>query len=227
MADDKPRCHLHPKPKKSCKIRERIYGDALHVDPAAKAAEKAAAARAALAKASSSSKPTFSCSPLLKSQIIESSYYRSLLNIESLEVLAEEMQVYADSLEVYQAGSTTSPSVFFCCVYRLFTLDHLGEEMQTLLDHAESPVSRCAGLLYARFVVKPEQLWDQLEEFILDEMDLGALKSGQQGTPNTIGEYVEHLLMKDKYYGTPLPRLPVLVRRQLEERVAPLPQYRK
>merc|ERR1719476_421856 len=56
-------------------------------------------------------------------------------------------------------------------------------------------------------------------------MDLGAVK--HEGLPATIGEYVECLLTKEKYFGTPLPRLPAAVRRKLEEKLAPLPQYRK
>merc|ERR1711920_1139374 len=43
----------------------------------------------------------------------------------------------------------------------------------------------------------------------------------------TIGEYVESLLVREKYFSTPLPRIPVKVRQMLEKELAPLPQYRK
>merc|ERR1719198_2054296 len=43
----------------------------------------------------------------------------------------------------------------------------------------------------------------------------------------TIGEYVEALLLKDKYFNTPLPRIPMGLKRKLEERLAPMTQYRK
>jgi len=43
----------------------------------------------------------------------------------------------------------------------------------------------------------------------------------------TVGEYIEALLLREKYYNTPLPRIPAAVSRKLEEHIAPLSQYRK
>ena len=37
----------------------------------------------------------------------------------------------------------------------------------------------------------------------------------------------ECLLMEEKYYGIILPRLPMSLKRMLESKIAPLPQYRK
>jgi len=50
--------------------------------------------------------------------------------------------------------------------------------------------------------------------------------SGKQ-VVSTIGEFVESLLGKDKYFSSPLPRIPVKVRQMLERELAPLHQYRK
>jgi len=65
-----------------------------------------------------------------------------------------------------------------------------------------------------------------LEEYLFDDMELRSSDSGKS-VALTIGEYVESLLIKEKYFGTPLPRIPVKVRQNLEEKLAPLPQYRK
>ncbi|CAE7874676.1 PRPF38B, partial [Symbiodinium microadriaticum] len=43
----------------------------------------------------------------------------------------------------------------------------------------------------------------------------------------TIGEYVESLLLDERYYYSTLPRIPVGVKKKIEEKVAPLGQYRK
>jgi len=43
----------------------------------------------------------------------------------------------------------------------------------------------------------------------------------------TMGEFVEMLLIEDKYYSVPLPRLPMSSKRQLEAKLAPIPQTRK
>jgi len=121
------------------------------------------------------------------------------------------------------------PSCFMCTVYRLFTLNHTDEELRTITDNPESSIVRCVGFLFIRFAVPPEQLWDRLEEFMLDDAKL-VLKDGggsKEGVVTTIGEFIEGLLLKEKYFNTPLPRIPATVRRKLEERLAPLGQYRK
>merc|ERR1719453_2096895 len=57
-------------------------------------------------------------------------------------------------------------------------------------------------------------------------MELTYQQDGSDIT-TTIGEYVESLLTNDKYFDSPLPRLPVKVKNLIEEKVAPLGQHRK
>merc|ERR1719447_1385728 len=57
-------------------------------------------------------------------------------------------------------------------------------------------------------------------------MELVYTATGKSVT-TTIGEYVEQLLVRDKYFNTPLPRIPVKVKQSLDKELAPLPQYRK
>jgi len=142
--------------------------------------------------------------------------------------LIDEIANYADTLDVYNPGSMVSPSCFVCQVYRLFTLpqaEDLGE-LQAVVDHTDSAVVRCAGFLYMRFVVAPAHLWEKLEEYLFDDMELRYVDGGKQ-VNTTIGEYIEALLVKDRYFSTPLPRIPMKVRLTLEKELAPLQQYRK
>jgi len=223
-------CHLHTKkPSSTCKTCQRVKAASQTSATSAPARDDDRGSKPREEERSSrdedGGKPSFQCSPMLKDQILKSSYFKSLMNISTVEGLAEEIQSYAEGLDVYQAGSATSPSVFFCCVFRLFTMEHTQEELEMILDFADSAFVRCVGFLYARFSVRPDRLWETFDEYILDDMDLGPARA--KGGPSNVGEYVESLLMKEKYFGTPLPRLPVVVRRKLEERIAPLPQYRK
>lgn len=168
----------------------------------------------------------FTLNPILKDQVLKSSYFKALMSISSVDTLADEMpnMDFTDTIDVYQAGSAQVPSVFFCCVFRLNILEHSEEDLQVLFDHREV-FARCVGFLYARFAIRPDRLWDLFEEYVLDEMDMGAF--GGNGMPSTLGEFVEYLLIKEKYFGLPMPRLPVALKRKLEEKLAPLPQYRK
>jgi len=99
-------------------------------------------------------------------------------------------------------------------------------EIQPILDHQGSAVVRCVGFVYMRFVLHPNHLWGRMEEYLFDTMELSYNQGGKQ-IHSTIGEFVEQLLIRDRYFNTPLPRIPVKVRHLLEKELAPLPQYRK
>ena len=133
-------------------------------------------------------------------------------------------------LHVYTSYSCLPPFLpcFWAQVYRLFTLPQSEDldDLLQILDASASAKVRCAGVLYVRFVVPPHKLWEKLEENLFDEQELKYLDGDKQVT-TTIQEYVENLLIKDKYYNTPLPRIPVKVRQQLEQELAPLAQFRK
>jgi len=133
-----------------------------------------------------------------------------------------------DTLDVYNAGCTTSPSSFICQAYRLFTMPLAEDisEISPIIDHAASAVVRCVGFIYMRFVIPPMHLWSKFEEYVFDDQELVYTIGGKQ-IVTTIGEYVEQLLAKDKYFNTPLPRIPVRAKQQLERELAPLLQYRK
>merc|ERR1719362_1648054 len=210
---EKQRCHLHKKPNNSCKFCQRYLAAKQRLENGTRQLADADA---------SSKKRIFNCSPMLKEQVLKSSYYKSLVSITSIEDLATEIMQYAsDTMDVYRCP--LEPSCFMCTVYRLFTLSHTEEELRIITDNPESSLVRCVGFLFIRFVVPPEQLWEKLEEFLLDDAKL-VLKDGMV---TTIGEFIESLLLKEKYFNTPLPRIPAAVRRKLEERLAPLGQYRK
>merc|ERR1711972_1029920 len=144
-------------------------------------------------------------------------------------IFLDEMSKYVDTLDVYNSGSNVSPSCFICHVYRLYTLTNAEDldEIMFLLNHPKSAVARCAGFLYMRFVMPPSQLWDLMEEYIFDAMEMEHSLDGNKSQKSIIGQYVEALLSKDKYFNTPLPRIPARVRQQIDRELAPLHQYRK
>mmetsp|Transcript_36318 Transcript_36318/g.78314 ORF Transcript_36318/g.78314 Transcript_36318/m.78314 type:complete len:628 (+) Transcript_36318:53-1936(+) len=235
-----PRCHLHntKKPNAKCKFCQRA-------SKGCKAAPKKGKEEAGEGKDHKEehggqgklkkdmddeedySRRTFNCSPILKDQILGSSYFKSMLQLTTIDEIIEEIKNYADTLDVYNSGSSTSPSNFVCQVYRIFTLPEAEDlnQLQVILENS-TPTVRCAGLIYLRFVVPPAKLFDKLEEYLFDEMELKYQEAGRSVT-TTIGEYVEGLLGKEKYFGRPLPRVPVKVKHQLEKELAPISQYRK
>lgn len=168
---------------------------------------------------------TFGFSGLLQTHVVECAHFKSLLTLETFEQLVDETYQFANSVEPYMANSGTLPSALFCCLYRFFTLGLDGRMLRRLIDSQESPYIRCCGFLYVRFGLPHEQVLSWLGEYILDDEEFKPSPDSEFKT--TIGEYVEGLLSQDKYYNTVLPRLPMVTKRAVEERLAPLGQNRK
>eukprot|EP00401_Gymnodinium_catenatum_P006746 CAMPEP_0117467714 /NCGR_PEP_ID=MMETSP0784-20121206/5798_1 /TAXON_ID=39447 /ORGANISM="" /LENGTH=550 /DNA_ID=CAMNT_0005261691 /DNA_START=41 /DNA_END=1690 /DNA_ORIENTATION=+ len=229
-ADKKPRCHLHRKPNPKCKKCQQVLSSQSSANDKAedktKASDSAKRGGSPRKSAKDREKQAFNCSPMLKEQIVKSSYFRSLQEITTVEGLAVEISEYVDTLDVYNHGSKTEPSCFMCLVLRLSTLPYMDEDLHEIIDHRYDAKVRCVGFVYLRFVTAPLDLFEVFEEYLLDDMPVTYSQDGAE-IHTTIGEYAEALLVKEKYFDSPLPRIPVKIRQLLEEKVAPMAQYRK
>lgn len=227
-----PKCHLHKKPNAKCKFCKK-YEDMMKVraeeEKVAEVAKKETAASGIHhtdqhGKLEITNTKTYGFPPLLQTHILESAHYKSLLKMSTFEQVLDECYEYATSVLTYHANSGTMPSGFFVCLYRFFTLGIDGVQLKKLIDNRDSPFIRCTGFLFIRFGLPHAQFWDWLEEYLLDDEEF-------QPTPDTtttIGEFVEDLLMKDKFYDSVLlPRVLGGAKRKLEDLIAPIDQYRR
>ena len=82
-----------------------------------------------------------------------------------------------------------------------------------MLDHVDSPYIRCVGFLYLRYAADPSTLYSWFEPYLYDEENV-QIRQGKADV--TIGEYVRLLLENQEYYGTRLPRLPLVLERQFK-----------
>jgi len=236
---ERQRCHLHKKIKDGCKFCQR------HKDFVSRKEEDRAALRDKFIsnvrrqnrgqgrhddlgkerkKLDLVSSKTFGFPPLLQSHIVESTHFKTLMGLEEFEEITEEIANYADTIEPYMQNSTSVPSALFCCVYRLLTMGIDAQQLRRLIEGGDNSYIRCAGFLFIRFGLSPDQLWFWLGEYVLDDDELPA-KDAERNM--SIGEYVECLMTQDRYYSTVLPRLPASVKRQLEVHLAGVPQCRK
>ncbi|CAE7695859.1 SRL1, partial [Symbiodinium pilosum] len=235
--DSEPiRCHFHRKPQLNCKICRRVYYSA--VDPNSqkkddrkgsekKPEDETPGARMRGAEAFEiTNKQTYNFNSMLRDQILKNTYFKTLVKIDTFEGIMDEMYQYVETAETYGGGSTTVPSSLFCCLYRLFTIGLSYDELNLLCESKDWPYIRCCGFLYIRFGCAPEKLWDFLGEYCVDDQEFEPSKS-TPGFVVTIGEYVESLLLDERYYYSTLPRIPMGVMKKIEQKVAPLGQYRK
>lgn len=233
---EKTRCHLHTKPKNGCKfcqrhtelvneikeekaaLREKFISDVRNAKKERKDPEIARGLEIA-------NPATYGFPPLFQNHVVESTHFKMLMGIDSLDTIVDEIFRFAESVEPYMPNSATVPTPLFCCLYRLLTYGLNGHQLRRLLENEQSPYIRCAGFLFIRFGLPPDKLWPWLSEYILDE----ELLRPNKGLPVaiTVGEYVESLLVQERYYNVVMPRCPVVMKRRLEEKLAQVPQYRK
>jgi pre-mRNA-splicing factor 38B len=163
------RCHLHKKPQFNCRTCRRVHADLLgsgladsgkrekrHIVESIRGRDESLPYEAFEV----SNKQTFNFNAMLREQILKSTYFKSLMNIENFEGVVDELYQYAESAEVYGAGTTTVPSTFFCCLFRLFTIGISADEVMQLVHNQESAYIRCCGFLYIRFGAETTKLWE-------------------------------------------------------------------
>lgn len=82
-----------------------------------------------------------------------------------------------------------------------------------MLTHVDSPYIRCIGFLYLRYAADPSTLYSWYEPYLYDDESV-QIRQGKSEI--TVGMYVRLLLENQEYYGTRLPRLPLLLERQFK-----------
>eukprot|EP00927_Polykrikos_kofoidii_P059512 TRINITY_DN54662_c0_g1_i1.p1 TRINITY_DN54662_c0_g1~~TRINITY_DN54662_c0_g1_i1.p1 ORF type:complete len:709 (-),score=150.41 TRINITY_DN54662_c0_g1_i1:175-2301(-) len=233
------KCHLHKKPKDGCRFCKKHQEFVSATVPSKHEPRKASCDLVVMPQDFGSSsdagvisgpleitnRKTFNFPSVVQTHILDSRYYETtLVSMQSFEELVEEARKYAKNVEPYMPDSTTMPSPFFCLVYRMFTLGLDARQLKKLIELTDAPCVRCVGFVYIRFGLHIDKLWNWLGDHVIDDEEFQPSGSGAW---TTIGDFVEALLIKEKYYTTLLPRISGGVRRQLEEKLAPVPQYRK
>eukprot|EP00953_Heterococcus_sp_UTEX-ZZ885_P031127 16368-Heterococcus_DN1.PRE.8 len=122
---------------------------------------------------------TYNLNTLLAQTIMASDYFRSLYELETFEDVVDEIYNRCDHCAPWAAGTSRIPSSSFCLLMKLFIMRITVPQMQTLLDHTDSPYIRAVGFLYLRYTCPPKEMWKWLEPYIDDEEEL--LFQGVQG----------------------------------------------
>ncbi|EZG89691.1 thioredoxin domain protein [Gregarina niphandrodes] len=204
---DVPMCHLHPKPLLSCKFC-RKYKTAVHQQAKlAQLHERAGFGHEKTNTLEMTNTTSYNLNPMLKENILVSEYYKSLYQFTTVPELIDEVVQYVDHVEPHVTGHLKIPSTFACCLYKLFNLRCTEDEMLTITEHPNLFV-RTLGFVWLRFVHPPEKLWQWFETVVLDDTDFRPTKN----QTTTFGEFAESLLKEDRYFNTPLPRLPAKIR---------------
>ncbi|EPR59362.1 PRP38 family protein [Toxoplasma gondii ME49] len=221
------RCHLHTKPQLHCKFCRKYKSFAQQLGILQKRELKQQEDDDGMKRnmVEMTDSTTYNVNALLRSNILSSEYFKSLHELKTVPEVVDEITQYAQHAEPYCSGSSRAPSTLFCCLYKLFTMKLTTKQLEQLLDYSDSPYVRCTGFLYLRYVHPPEKLWKWYEQYFLDDEVFAASSDTKRTT--TMGEYVESLIMEDKYFNTVLPRLPVKVKNLYGTQLMAMDEHRR
>ncbi|KAF9547804.1 PRP38 pre-mRNA processing factor 38 domain-containing protein B [Mortierella hygrophila] len=157
---------------------------------------------------------TMNLNSVIFQNIIDSPYLKTIAELETFH----EVQTEAQRNEPFLKGTT--PSTAWVLMYKFWTLRLTVRQIEGLIDNAHSVYLRGLGFLYLRFVCKPDQLWDWMGDYLEDDQEI-TLQAGPKPVYSTIGKMCYMLLHDQKFQGQMLPRIPVLVMRDLEQKLEP------
>ncbi|CAO3563914.1 unnamed protein product [Mortierella alpina] len=161
---------------------------------------------------------TMNLNSIIFQNILESPYLKTLSDMVTFQEIVVEAQRNVKSMEPYLKGTT--PSTAWVIMYKFWTLPLTVRQIENLIEHPHSVYLRGIGFLYLRYVCKPDQLWDWLGAYLDDDQEI-QLQGGVKPVQSTIGKMCYMLLHDQKFLGQILPRIPVLVMRDLEQKLEP------
>lgn len=153
---------------------------------------------------------------ILHQNIISSVYFKSLYSKKTYHEVIEEANKHVTSLEPFLKGTT--PSTAFCLIYKMWTLRLTLKQINGLLNHKGASQLRAMGFIYLRYVCEPSQLWDWFVDYLDDDTEV-QIENGVRPKKMTIAKICHVLLVEPKWLGTMLPRIPVLVARDIEKKL--------
>ncbi|KAG0304421.1 PRP38 pre-mRNA processing factor 38 domain-containing protein B, partial [Linnemannia gamsii] len=155
---------------------------------------------------------TMNLNSVIFQNIIDSPYLKTIAELETFHEVQTEAQRNVKSMEPFLKGTT--PSTAWVLMYKFWTIRLTVKQIESLIDNQHSVYLRGLGFLYLRFVCKPDQLWDWLGDYLEDDQEI-TLQAGPKPVHSTIGKMCYMLLHDQKFQGQMLPRIPVLVMRDL------------
>mmetsp|Transcript_21221 Transcript_21221/g.21342 ORF Transcript_21221/g.21342 Transcript_21221/m.21342 type:complete len:376 (+) Transcript_21221:164-1291(+) len=168
---------------------------------------------------------TFNINNLLHQNIMESDYFRALYQLRTYHEVIDEIHISVKHVEPWQAGTNRAPSSAFCLLLKFLLMRLTLKQMKGLLDTGDSAYVRAIGLLYLRYSCPPKELYKWYEPYLEDEEEF--CPSADPNLKFTIGKYCIKLLTDMQYFGTMLPRIPVLIERRIKVMLLLLEERKK
>lgn len=107
-------------------------------------------------------------------------------------------------------------STGFCILYKIYTMNISKSDLTKMLFHEDSAFIKCIGLLLIRYTFPAKQFGEYLEDILDDDTEISSVESRKVKSME-VSELVRKLFSSElKWYDTILPRIPVMVLKDLE-----------
>jgi hypothetical protein len=165
------------------------------------------------------SSSNYNINVLLYNNILSNEYYRALAEISTFHEVANEIEISVTHTEPWTQGTQRMPSTAFCLLLKLLQIRLTYKQMREIISNKYKFHTRCLGLLYLRYASPPKQLWNWMEPLIQniysadDYGDCSERNNDNDDDDYKLGRFAEMLLCDMSYFGTTLPRIPVLIDR--------------
>jgi len=158
---------------------------------------------------------TFNINQMLFNNVLVSPYFLKLCEkVKDNKTLIDEIYYKVTDITPWSTGTSRIPSSCFCCLVRLCLMTVTENQLWTILKHVDSPYIRAVGFLFARYCAPTDLMWKLMKDFVYDEEEFTA-----NGTNITIGAFVRSLVEDIEFYGTILPRIPVMQQRHMKAKM--------
>jgi hypothetical protein len=160
---------------------------------------------------------SFNLVPLVFSAIKSTSYYKQT-RLKTFNELVDEIYLKVTHLDPYEPASGLAQrpaSPAFCLLLKSFEMKLTKNQMQTLLNHQDSPFIRCLGVLYLRYISKFDALYDWLEPLLGD----AEVFHPHRDKSMTVGEWTRGVLTNMRYRDTLFPRIPLLIEKSIQAKL--------
>jgi len=178
---------------------------------------------------------TMNLNPLILTNIQGSPYFKvELFGVKTFHEVVDEIYYKVDHLEPWATGSRKTAgrsqtgmcggvrgvsaggivSSAYCLLYKLYTLKLTKKQVNSLINHCDSPYIRGLGFMFLRYTLPPGSLWDWFEPYLEDEEEIDVKAGG--GKSMTIGEMCRLMLTRLEWFDTRFPRIAVNVEKQIK-----------
>ena len=162
---------------------------------------------------------SFHFNPLLLKNTIHSPYFQKCCQtLTDWNAVVDQIYYEVKHVQPFSSPTDKTPSTAFCLLLRMLTLRMTDHQMDSALKHPDSPYIRAIGFLYLRFAGPPDQILHWIEPYFFDNEPI-QVEGGQRAPTSTIGEFVRNIFDARDFFGTPLPRFPLQIERDIRVRL--------